>query len=557
MAAFVCSSFAMAKSWKIGILAQRGERHVVQEWQPWVDWLNQQLSPQSFLLIPLKLDDLATDKAKNVDFILTNQSQFFYLNNSTVRWLATLQSARQKTSDSGKVGSAILVKAASPYHHLIDLKGKTLSAVGENAFGGFLLGYNVLYQAGLEENENIFFRFSGFPADNTVLWLQQNQVDGAIVPVCLIEDLAKEGKVHLQDFRLLAAQPNDIGCLSSTVLLPNWSLAAMPQVPDEVVKKMMITLLGEVPANLPQWNPPHSDQQADTILRNLYRHPQQQSLWTDVKYWLLQHRWQLLLGLLFILFNYLWISYQVHRKSKQLTKAHQEMQLYEQQLIKADRLSILGEMSAGIAHEINQPLTAIGMYSEGLKQQLKQHDTMKVELAILDKIQQQVDRSRQIMRNLTGWVKGKEDEEMQELELKPNLQRAIDFIKKHYANKAKIRLICTNNWRVKVKKTMLEQVICNCLLNALQAQADRIMVSVVDHQTHLHILLIDNGIGFSPTELEFPFVPFRSRKKDGLGLGLTLCQRLMHSMSCDIYYQNRKNKQGAVVILELPLRDAK
>lgn len=544
---------AMAQDWKIGILAQRGENYLREKWQPWIDWLNQQIPQQQFHLVALQLDELSKDKAKNVDFVLTNQSQFFYLNNSTVRWLATLQSPRQKHSDSGKVGSAILVKANSSYHQLTDLKGKTLAAVGQNAFGGFLLGYNVLYQAGLEENHDIFFRFSGFPADNTVFWLQQGKVEGAIVPVCILEDLAEEGKVKLQDFRVLARQTNEIGCWSSTILLPNWSLAAMLQVPDNIVKKLMTILLGDIPENLPQWNPPYSDQQADNILRNLYRHPQQQSLWADVQYWILQHKWQLLAGLLFILFNYLWITYQVHRKSKQLTQAHQEMRNYERQLIKADRLSILGEMSAGIAHEINQPLTAIGMYSEGLKQQLKQRETATMELAILDKIQQQVDRSRQIMRNLTGWVKGKEDEELQDLELKPHLQKAIDFIKQHYAAQAKIRLICPRNWQVRIKKTMLEQVICNCLLNALQAQADHIMVSVVDHQSHLHIMLIDNGVGFSQTELEFPFVPFRSRKKDGLGLGLTLCQRLMHSMSGDIYFQNRKNKQGAVVILELPL----
>src|SRR5699024_10444396 len=102
----------------------------------------------------------------------------------------------------------------------------------------------------------------------------------------------------------------------------------------------------------------------------------------------------------------------VHRKSKALTQAYQEMRLYEQQLIKADRLSILGEMSAGIAHEINQPLTAIGMYSEGLKQQLKQRVNATSELQILEKIQIQVDRSRQIMRNLTGWAKGREDEKL-------------------------------------------------------------------------------------------------------------------------------------------------
>ncbi|MFC0322162.1 PhnD/SsuA/transferrin family substrate-binding protein [Gallibacterium melopsittaci] len=544
----------MAQTWKVGVLAQRGESYVFQHWQPWIDWLNQQVPQQHFQLIPLQLDELSKDKAKNVDFVLTNQSQFFYLNDSTVRWLATLQSPRQKHSDSGKVGSAILVKANSPFHQLTDLKGKTLAAVGQNAFGGFLLGYNVLYRAGLEEGEDIFFRFSGFPADNTVLWLQQGKVDGAIVPVCMLEDLAAEGKVKQQDFRILAAQSNDIGCWSSTMLLPNWSLAAMPQVPDSLVKKLMTILLSDViPETLPQWNPPYSDQQADNILRNLYRHPQQQSLWADVRYWISQHKWQVLAGLLFILLNYLWISYQVHRKSKALTQAHHEMRLYERQLIKADRLSILGEMSAGIAHEINQPLTAIGMYSEGLKHQLKQRSDSTTELAILDKIQTQIDRSRQIMRNLTGWVKGKEDEEIQLLEVKPHLEKAIDFIKKHYTSQAEIKLICHQKWQVKMKKTMLEQVICNCLLNALQAQADTIIVKVTEQQTQLQITLIDNGIGFSEEELAFPFVPFRSRKKEGLGLGLTLCQRLMHSMSGDIQLHNRQDKKWAVVVLELPL----
>ncbi|MDA3979795.1 sensor histidine kinase [Gallibacterium sp. AGMB14963] len=549
----VIPQLVMAENWKIGVLAQRGESYASQQWQPWIDWLNQQLPQQHFQLVPLQLDELSKDKAKNVDFVLTNQSQFFYLNNSTVRWLATLQSPRQKHSESGKVGSAILVKADSPYHQLTDLKGKTLSAVGANAFGGFLLGYNVLYQAGLEENQDIFFRFSGFPADNTVLWLQQGKVDGAIAPVCILEDLAAEGKVDIRDFRVLASRTNDIGCWSSTDLLPNWSLAAMPQVPESLVKKLMTILLGDIPVDLPQWNAPYSDQQADNILRNLYRHPQQQSLWQDVKYWLVQHKWQLLAGLLFILLNYLWITYQVHRKSKALTQAHHEMRLYERQLMKADRLSILGEMSAGIAHEINQPLTAIGMYSEGLKHQLKQRSDAKKELEILDKIQTQVDRSRQIMRNLTGWVKEKEDEEIQLLELKLHLEKAIDFVNKHYGAQAKIRLICRQKWQVKIKKTMLEQVICNCLLNALQAQADKIVVNVAERQAQIQITLIDNGIGFSDAELEFPFVPFRSRKKEGLGLGLTLCQRLMHSMSGDIHFHNRQDKKGAVVVLELPL----
>lgn len=545
--------FAGADNWKIGILAQRGETFLSQQWQPWITWLNQRYPQQHFSLVPLQLDDLSQDKADNIDFILTNQSQFFYLNDQPVRWLATLQSPRQQHTNAGKVGSAILVNTDSDFYQITDLKGKTLSAVGENAFGGFLLGYNVLYQQGLVEDKNIFFRFSGFPVDNTVFWLQQHKVDAAIVPVCILEDLAREGKVNFSDFRVLAPQNNDLGCVSSTPLLPNWSLAAMKQVPNNVVKKLMTILLGDVPEDLPQWNPPYSDQQADNILRNLFRHPQQQNLWQSVKYWINQHQWQLLLLLFFIIFNYLWISYQVHRKSEALTQAHQEMRLYEQQLIKADRLSILGEMSAGIAHEINQPLTAIGMYSEGLKQQLKQRVNATSELQILDKIQIQVDRSRQIMRNLTGWAKGREDEKLHNIELKSCLEKTIDFIHQYYNSSSKIRLICAKQWQVCVKKTMLEQILCNCLLNALQAQANKIVISVQAKENSIQILIMDNGKGFSETELAFPFVPFRSRKKEGLGLGLTLCQRLIHSMRGEIYLKNCPADKGAMVILELPL----
>ncbi|MFZ7164390.1 sensor histidine kinase [Avibacterium avium] len=545
----------MAQTWKVGILAQRGEHYAVQKWQPWINWLNQQLPEQNFQLVPLQLNDLSKDKAKNVDFILTNQSQFFYINDSTVRWLATLTTHRQQNMDSKKVGSAILVKENSPFYQLTDLTGKTLGAVGENAFGGFLLGYNELYQAGLKEGKNLFFRFSGFPVDNLLFWLKQGKVDAVIAPVCLLEELIDEGKFNLTDFRVLGQQPNNTGCQSSTPLLPNWSLAAMPSVPDNLVKKLITRLLSEIPIDLPQWDPPYSDQQANNLLRSLHRHPQQQNLWEEIQYWLLNYKWQLFFAILFILFNYLWMSYQIHRKSKALMQAHNEIRLYEQQLIKVDRLSILGEMSAGIAHEINQPLTAIGMYSEGLKYQLKQRSDLSNELDILDKIHTQVDRSRQIMRNLIDWTKGKSDEPPQLLSLKPYLQKIIDFIKKHYASKIEISLSCSANRQIKIRKMMLEQVICNCLLNSVQAQANKININVIEKGEQLQIILIDNGIGFTKEELAFPFVPFRSRKKEGLGLGLTLSQRLMHFMSGEIHLSNSQDKKGAVVILILPLEE--
>ncbi|EGP06007.1 TtrS, partial [Pasteurella multocida subsp. gallicida str. Anand1_poultry] len=70
------------------------------------------------------------------------------------------------------------------------------------------------------------------PVDNTLLLLQERKVDAAIVPVCILEELVNEGVVKKEDFRLLAGKENVLGCLASTELLPNWSLAALSQVPD-------------------------------------------------------------------------------------------------------------------------------------------------------------------------------------------------------------------------------------------------------------------------------------------------------------------------------------
>ncbi|WP_439234815.1 sensor histidine kinase [Lonepinella koalarum] len=547
---------AKADDWQIGILAQRGTTHTYAKWQPWVDWLNQQLNPEHhFVLVMLDLDDLKQEKAKDLDFIITNQSQFFYLNDTPVRWLVTLNSPRQQHNTIGRIGSAIIVRADSQYRTLQDLKGKKIAAVGNDAFGGFLLGYHEFVQHNLSEKHDLHFQFTGFPVDNTLFWLKEKKVDAAITPVCLLEDLVIEGVLKQQDFRLLLDKPNTIGCWASTDLLPNWSLAAMPKVPHSLATTLVTLLLNHSPAELPQWTPPLSTLQADYILRELYRHPQQ-NLWADVKYWLIQYQGWIIAIISFILLNYLWVSWQIHRKSKALEQVYQDLHFYQKQLAQADRLSILGEMTAGIAHEINQPLSAISMYSAGLKHQLSQSGyasqvTNKI-LDVLDKIIHQVDRSVKIVQNLRHWAKAKNANDKERILLHTTLQRTIYFVQQQN-KQAKIQLNCDIQLQIYVCTTMLEQVVCNCLLNALQANADQIAINVQPiHTDKIQIEIVDNGSGFTQQQLDFPFVPFQSTKPDGLGLGLVICQRLIQSQGGDIQLSNLPQGSGARVNLLLP-----
>ncbi|MGQ0286115.1 sensor histidine kinase [Pasteurellaceae bacterium 22721_9_1] len=544
-------SILYAQEWRIGILAQRGVSHAHTTWQPWIDWLNQQLPEQYFSLVTLDLNDLEQEQAQGVDFILTNQAQFFYLkNNNTVRWLVTLMSPRQIRQHSrGRIGSAIFVRQDSDFKQLSDLKSHTISAVGKNAFGGFLLGYNEFYQQGLIENKDFKLVFTGFPVDNTLLLLQEKKVDGAIVPVCIFEELVKEGTIKSENFRLLDSKTNDLDCLASTVLLPNWSLAAMPQVPESLAAQLVRLLLSEIPPHLPQWTPPYSTSQADSLLRQLHKHPQQ-NLWDSLRYWFYQYRFWIIIIVLLLILNYLWIRIQIYRKSKALQTAYEEMRQYEQQLIQADRLSILGEMSAGIAHEINQPLSAIRMYVEGVKY-LPQLQQDKKSMEILDKILNQVDKTADIIRNLMDWVKRKNNENIECIELKKFLQRTIHFMTLQHSAMSKIQLSCPEKLKIRIQPTLLEQILCNCLLNASQAHSSQIHIVVNPSYKKINIHILDNGTGFSDTELRFPFVPFRSSKNQGLGLGLVLCQRLIHTIGGDIHLQNRQDKQGAEVILTL------
>lgn len=539
------SSSISAEIWQIGILSQRGDTYTHTYWQPWIDWLNEQFVDERFELVPLRLGEAS--QHSDLDFLLTNQSQFFYLNNQDVRWLATLTSPYATNSEYGSVGSAIWVNADSPYQKLTDLRKKRLSAVENDAFGGFLIGLYQFHQVGMRQNRDFSVHFTGFPVDNTLHLLAQREVDAAIAPVCLLEELVKEGKLVRSNFRLLSPKNNHLPCGSSSELLPNWTLAAMENVPNTLAVQLTNYLLNSQPEHLPRWTPPFSSFKADLILRELYRHPQQKSLWRTVQDWILLNKFGILAVVAFILLNLSVLRYQIYRKSKALNLAHREMQQYQQELVQADRLALLGEMSTGFAHELKQPLSAIRMYAEGLKSQSQ--DTYQ--RLILDKLIMQVDRSTKTMQTIRDWVKNRPSSEPQLVVLNELIVKVIEFVTVENRKNAQIQLLSEQRYTLKLNTTVLEQVLTNCLLNALQAGSSRIKVRLQAVENELKITIEDNGGGFSQTQLDFPFMPFRTDKPQGLGLGLVLCQRLMQSLNGRIELAN--GEFGAKITLTLPM----
>jgi two-component system sensor histidine kinase TtrS len=553
-----------AGQWTIGVLALRGDAHALAQWQPLADHLNRQFPGDHFQLSPLSLAGM--DEAvrnERVDFLLTNPAQYVQLDNRyPLRWLVSLRSSQQPQQASGNVvGSVILVRHDSPITTASQLAGKKVGAVAADAFGGYLLGYKELLGAGLQPEKDLQLHFSGYPADALLYQLRNRALDAVIVPVCLLEKMQAEELLQASDYRALLAKHSGQPCLTSTKLYPNWSFAALNHVPDRLTDELTRQLLQMNAPGLPVWGAPASSRQVNQLLRDLNIHPSQRSLWQEVFLWARQHL--LLLGgifggMLLLGANHLWIGHLVRRRGRQLEQMHQTLRARETALAQAQRLSTLGEMASGFAHELNQPLAAIRHYAEGCRIRLERSDQQHELLPILEQIGQQAQRGAESIVNLRRWAsKTPHHESAGSLLLRPLVEHLIKLmqIEQQYPL-CRITLAIPDQSQLYSQMTVLEQVLTNLLSNSLQAGAQQITLRLEVEPHQQRLMVEDDGGGLNAEQLTLPFVPFRSSKPEGLGLGLVICQRLLKHQGGDLTLENyfsASQQQGLRVTLYFPV----
>jgi len=233
-------------------------------------------------------------------------------------------------------------------------------------------------------------------------------------------------------------------------------------------------------------------------------------------------------------------------------REHQEM------LAHVSRLSTLGEMSAGLAHELNQPLTAIVSYGQAAARMLSETETepdlKRVRLAV-DASVTQARRAAQIITRLRQWVR------RAPLQTRPTdlAQATMNVLTLSHADLTRqgVRVITSfpDHPLVQADPVHLEQIILNLLRNALDAVGDMpdatIELSLTANGDEWVLTLHDSGPGLSPDIAERLFTPFTTTKASGLGLGLSLSQTLAQGMGGDLHGRNAASG-GAVFTLSLP-----
>jgi len=201
-----------------------------------------------------------------------------------------------------------------------------------------------------------------------------------------------------------------------------------------------------------------------------------------------------------------------------------------------ERLSSLGRMAAGIAHEINNPLTGILLYSSNMSKKVPPGGPLDESLKI---IVRETQRCKKIIQGVLEFARDGQPEKVR-ADINDIMQNALSIV----GNQFHLRHVQVERHLAEdMQKTMLdisqiEQVFVNLLLNSLQAVKEhgRIRVhSAVDRaQRRIEVVVDDNGCGIAPDAIEKIFDPFYSTRADGVGLGLSVSYGIIQNHQGDI-----------------------
>ena len=241
---------------------------------------------------------------------------------------------------------------------------------------------------------------------------------------------------------------------------------------------------------------------------------------------------------------------------KERARTEDALRSAQTELVQTSKLAALGQMSAGIAHEINQPLTAIRSYAENALKFIERgnEDTANRNLR---RISELTDRMGRITGNLKTFAR-RPEQENQRVDVAEQMQKAIDLmLETGRSDVANIVVHHTADLKpVIAEPNQLIQVFINILGNAADACAGKddpkIDVDIAQGDDRLLVTIKDNGHGILPDNLPKLFDPFFTTKPfgDGLGLGLSICYGIIRSFGGTIRAKNRPNG-GAAFTIEL------
>jgi PAS domain S-box-containing protein len=240
-------------------------------------------------------------------------------------------------------------------------------------------------------------------------------------------------------------------------------------------------------------------------------------------------------------------------------QAEEEMQQQQRELTHVMRLSTMGEMASGLAHELNQPLTALTSYcgtAATLVNSLPSPDPRLGE--ILERAEEQAHRASQIIQHLRNFL-SKGDDHKELLDLDKIIAGMIDFIKPELKNGHVKIEHHPSGYKVMANKVQIEQVLVNLVLNSLEAikssgntTGNIVVRTRLLPDEMIETTVTDNGSGVDVGIADRMFNPFQTSRSSGMGMGLTISRSIIEAHEGQLWADVRRGN-GAQFGFNLPV----
>jgi PAS domain S-box-containing protein len=240
--------------------------------------------------------------------------------------------------------------------------------------------------------------------------------------------------------------------------------------------------------------------------------------------------------------------------------AEEQSALQAERAQSASRLITMGEMASSVAHELNQPLTAINNYCNGMVSRIqRQSITTEELLGALEKTARQAHRAGQIIQRIRSFVKRSEPNRSQS-DVATMVSNALELadieLRRHH-----VRLSHYSAARLPpllVDPILIEQVLINLMKNAAESieQAKRpnsrrtvelrVVPKLIENQSVVEFSILDSGKGLSTEVSARLYEAFYSTKAEGMGIGLKLCRSIVESHQGRMHAENLYNAEEVV-----------
>jgi len=234
-----------------------------------------------------------------------------------------------------------------------------------------------------------------------------------------------------------------------------------------------------------------------------------------------------------------------------------ERKAVEQQVLMTNKLASIGELASGVAHELNNPLTAVMGYAQLL---VDNNDVPPHVKSDLDKVYQESQRAAKIVQNLLSFARRRRPEKTY-FDVNDLVQRTLEL--RSYELKTTNISVYVNLGpdlpEIKADYHQIQQIIMNILINAEQALSEarrrgKITMTTSAADGRIRISIADNGHGILKDNISKIFDPFFTTKEvgKGTGLGLSVCHGIVTAHGGKIYVESERGR-GSTFIVELPV----